>query len=100
MNKLELIGKWTGVCYYQEIRAFVLDSTMQLSILLQDDFGNLRGSVTEICENPSLSRKSGPEKEAYVFQSVSYTHLRLVPSLGKATSRLGLSACMSTASPE
>lgn len=54
---MELLGTWTGVCYYKSTRAFVLDNTMKLSILLSDERGNLRGIVTEICEHPGLFHK-------------------------------------------
>lgn len=50
---MDLLGKWTGVCYFKSMRAFFEDSTMKLEILSCDEEGNLQGDVTEICELPT-----------------------------------------------
>lgn len=58
---MELLGNWTGVCYYENTRPFVLDNTMKLSIIISDEKGNMRATVTEICELHGLQRDGEEE---------------------------------------
>lgn len=51
---MELVGNWTGVCYYPGTRAFVPDNTLKLSIIASGEEGHLRGTVTETCERGGI----------------------------------------------
>lgn len=85
---MELIGKWTGVCYYESTRPFVLDSTMKLSIILSDDGGNLRGTVTEICELHAFSKtKATVEENVFSLEGKYDEKEKTIRFIGECTKK-------------
>lgn len=79
---LNLIGNWTGICYFENIRPFLPENTMKLTIEEQDGENRVTGIVTEVCERTGVASRKNVQENVFHIRGIFNENSRVLRMAG------------------